>query len=450
MIAYIKEKKITGLNYISNDGGGSGDCDLDFTQIGYEGTPQSMIDAIEYAKEIQANWDAENVTRTEYFRGDNNLVFFPAVDLSKVKYASLLFCGCQRLSIIPANLNMQNLKNGTRLCSGCTCLQHIDCSNWNISENLTHIDGIFGGCSSLESANLTNWNTSNVNNMADLFHGCEKLKTVNLNNWDTSKVTDIARSFSACSSVEILDLSSWNLSNVKTINSMFEMCVNLKTLNIQNFQLSAVTNINKMFRMCSGLTSLDLSSWNTSNVTAMEGVFGYCSGLTSLDLSSWNTSNVTTMYQMFQGCNKLTFLDLSSFNTSNVTSMNYMFDGCARLERIDGHLDWSKIKSYPSSFIVSSSPYPLRHMTIKNIGKTGTTFNLSNTFLQNWGDETDTTTYPLSVGARTSLVDSLVTYTHDRATAGMSTCTITLHANAKARLTADEIAQITAKGYTIA
>ena len=70
------------------------------------------------------------------------------------------------------------------------------------------------------------------------------------------------------------------------------------------------------------------------------------------------------------------------------------------------------------------------------------------TYWSVWGVEDETV--PLSAGARQSLIDTLITYSYDRATAGYSTCTVTLHANTKALLTQDEIAQITAKGYTIA
>jgi hypothetical protein len=131
--------------------------------------------------------------------------------------------------------------------------------------------------------------------------------------------------------------------------------------------------------------------------------------------------------------------------------MNYMFINCHKLQRIDGYLDWTKIYSYPSSFITSNSTngYSLRYMTIKNLGTTGTTFNFNNSNLQNWGDESDTTTYPLSVGARQSLVDSLLTYSYDRAANGLSNATIQLHSKVKARLTADEITAIQNKGYTI-
>lgn len=52
--------------------------------------------------------------------------------------------------------------------------------------------------------------------------------------------------------------------------------------------------------------------------------------------------------------------------------------------------------------------------------------------------------------ARQSLIDSLITYSFDRAAAGYSNCTIKLSAKTKALLTEEEIAQITAKGFTIA
>ena len=71
--------------------------------------------------------------------------------------------------------------------------------------------------------------------------------------------------------------------------------------------------------------------------------------------------------------------------------------------------------------------------------------SISFTYWPVWGvnDETNT-------DARQSLVDSLLTYSFDRATAGYSTCSISLYPATKALLTEDEIAQITAKGYTIA
>ena len=52
--------------------------------------------------------------------------------------------------------------------------------------------------------------------------------------------------------------------------------------------------------------------------------------------------------------------------------------------------------------------------------------------------------------ARQSLVNSLLTDSYDRAAAGMPPVTIKLSATSKTALTSEEIAAITAKGFTIA
>ena len=90
----------------------------------------------------------------------------------------------------------------------------------------------------------------------------------------------------------------------------------------------------------------------------------------------------------------------------------------------------------------------LRYALLKDFGTGSGCTSASFTNWPNWGKEDETV--PLSAGARQSLVDTFITYSYDRATAGYSTCTVTLHSNTKALLTEDEIAQITAKGYTLA
>ena len=90
----------------------------------------------------------------------------------------------------------------------------------------------------------------------------------------------------------------------------------------------------------------------------------------------------------------------------------------------------------------------LRYVLIKDIGTCTKMTSVDFNKWPVWGIEDET--IPESVGARQSLIDTLITYSFDRATAGYSTCTISLSDNTKALLTEDEIAQITAKGYTIA
>jgi surface protein len=335
----------------------------------------------------------------------------------------------------------------------------LDLSNFNTS-NVVNFDSMFsatGYNSEVFTLDVSSFDTSNATNMSSMFsatgYNSENF-TLDVSNFDTSNVTSMTRIFESCN-VETLDLSTWDTSKVKIDSNAFARPFydfEGKYLILgDKCKFENVNYFSNMFRDCKNLISLDLSNWNIPNATTMDSMFRYCTSLTSLDVSNFNTSNVTGMSYMFSDCYSLTNIDLSSFDTSNVTKMDNMFYNCHILQRIDGFIDWTKISSYPSNFIYTTSSYgnPLRYMVIKNIGKTGTTFNFNNTSLQNWGDETDTTTYPLSVGARQSLVDSLLTYSFDRVANGLSTCTIQLHPNVKARLTADEITAIQNKGYTI-
>ena len=148
---------------------------------------------------------------------------------------------------------------------------------------------------------------------------------------------------------------------------------------------------------------------DTSNVTSMSGMFSNCSSLTSIP--QLDTSNVTNMYNMFSNCSALT--TIPQLDISNVTNMGGMFYSCSKLV-----------------FAI-----------IKNIGKsTLTTYDFSGA--TKWGTGSDEN--------RQSLIDSLITYSYDRASNGMDTATITLSAKTKALLTEEEIAQIAAKGFTIA
>lgn len=98
----------------------------------------------------------------------------------------------------------------------------------------------------------------------------------------------------------------------------------------------------------------------------------------------------------FSSDKKLVFAPM--VDTSNVTSMSYMFNDCSALV----------------------------YCLIKNIGKsTLTTYDFSGARYWGTGSEEN----------RQSLIDSLITYSHDRASNGMATATIKLSSTTKALLT---------------
>lgn len=104
-------------------------------------------------------------------------------------------------------------------------------------------------------------------------------------------------------------------SNVVDADSMYYECSKLKY--VPQLNLAKVTNMYGMFLGCRGLTSLDLSNWNVSDVISMTHMFSNSRNLTSLNLSNWNVSNVNNMNYTFYNCVNLTSLDLSGWDISN-------------------------------------------------------------------------------------------------------------------------------------
>ena len=124
-----------------------------------------------------------------------------------------------------------------------------------------------------------------------------------------------------------------------------------------------------------------------------------------------------------------------------------MFYNCTSLTTIEGisfksFSDSTMDKNYLVGYGKNSS---IRKAVFKDIGYQSNAVQFNTSGIENWGVNSDEIP-----DARQSLIDSLITYSFDRATAGYPTCTITLSTNTKALLTSDEISQITAKGFTIA
>ena len=150
-------------------------------------------------------------------------------------------------------------------------------------------------------------------------------------------------------------------------------------------------------------------------------------------LDAWNANNEYAGYYYQRNC---WVKHLPLIDTSNVTSMNGMFAGCTSLTRI-ASIDMSSVEDTEDIFSFCDA---LVFALIKNIGKSSaTTFYFGGA--KKWGTGSNEN--------RQSLIDSLITYSYDRASNGLPSATIELSSTTKALLTEAEIAQITAKGFTI-
>lgn len=340
---------------ISSLPSGGGGYPPDWSQIGYTGAPQMVMDAFSYAKTIHDNWDPTVTNIQGKFSNDKNLVYMPLVDTSRATNMNNMFAGCTNLTTVPL----------------------LDTSS------VTNMGNMFSSCSRLTSVPL--FNTSACSETTNMFYGCSGLTTVPL------------------------------------------------------FDTSNVTYMEGMFSNCSGLTSVPLL--DTSRVTSMSSMFNRCSGLTSVP--AFNTSACTTMGSMFSSCSGLTVIP--ALDTRQVTNMGSMFNGCQSLKKITS-LDMDKCTNFYGMFTYSGID-TIRFMLLKGLGTPSEVTSYSNTYMNRcyyWG--VDSTDIP---DARQSLVDSLLTYSFDRAAAGYATCEIKLSSSSYNQLTAQELADIQAKGYNI-
>ena len=160
-----------------------------------------------------------------------------------------------------------------------------------------------------------------------------------------------------------------------------------------------------------------------------------------------NTSKVTNFVYAFAGMisPELKEIDTSSgTNFSNI--LNSTSNNLIKIAGLSLKSLYTNISS--STFAGWGTMNKLRYALLKDFGTISGFTSADFGYWSYWGIEDENV--PLSAGARQSLVDTFITYSYDRATAGYSTCTVKLHANTKALLTEDEIAQMTAKGYTLA
>lgn len=180
-------------------------------------------------------------------------------------------------------------------------------------------------------------------------------------------------------------------------------------------------NIGGLFQDYKAVEEIDLSGVNTSEITLMNGLFDNCLSLTNLDLSGFNTSKVTTMADMFYNCKKITSLDLSGFDMSSVSHIQTMFGYCNALTNLRFGSDLGK------GFTQKSNNYSQHTLSLGN-----------STLL----------THDSLMDIINKVYDLNLTY--DVANGGtLYTQKLLLGSTNMAKLTADEIAIATNKGWTV-
>lgn len=238
-----------------------------------------------------------------------------------------------------------------------------------------------------------------------------------------------------------------NINFTGSLDSLFYECNNLVDLTYSGLTIdSNVTNASSCFWNCTKLTTVpDLFNGAQTGLTNLDYMFQGCEGMTTIDLSSWKFGQVTNMRYMFSNCINVQTIDISGIDTSQMTStsnMNSIFAYCYNLIRVRGAIDLigMNLTGLPSLGYVDT----LTTITYKNLGS-----NPQITSLDLYPDDCYAKWGLGDEESKQSFIDSVLTYSYDRAANGFTTLTLEMRPEQKALLTEEQITAIYAKGYTI-
>ena len=256
--------------------------------------------------------------------------------------------------------------------------------------NGTSLGNAFEGCR-VGALDLSNIDTSNVTNLYSTFHYCSNLKTLDLSMWNVSKVTNMGSTFASCSSINTINLTNWDTSNVTRMDNMFESChMNPTILGIEQFNVENVNDFERMFNNWVGRsdTKYVLDNFHTTSGTKFSYMFGWSYG-------------------------KL--ISLASVDFSKARYVDYIFGNVSGIVKLNNHHNLGQ--SFIATASENNSYYTL------NISK------FTNTPKENLVE----------------IIDGL----YDIKTAGVKAQSLILGSTNIAKLTSEEIAVATNKGWTV-
>ena len=194
-----------------------------------------------------------------------------------------------------------------------------------------------------------------------------------------------------------------------------------------------ISGTNASFKYSSDAKLIYFPMLDTSNVTNMNYMFYKCPALKYMpDL---NTSKVTNFGNMFNECSLIT--TCPNIDTANATSVDGMFGNCTSLTTVP-ELNFGNVTAVGYLFGVGSNKNMVNLGGFKDFGKQPTiSGNYSSYFIES------------STGLTKESMLNIINKLYDRATAGYSVLTLSVGTTNLNKLTADEIAIATNKGWTL-
>lgn len=215
------------------------------------------------------------------------------------------------------------------------------------------------------------------------------------------------------------------------MRNMFSGCTSLKTIPL--LDASNVTNMDYAFNSCVSL--IKIPKLNTSKVKSMASVFSNCSKMT--EVPQLDTNSLETANSMFSNCQSI--IKIPKLDMSNAINVNSMFQSCCSLRSIPT-LNTSKIINIANIF---TGCYNLMDL--------GGFINLGQAYLQSSAENYFNYTLDLSpcINLTHDSLMNVINNLYDIKSKGCKNQALVLGATNLAKLTAEEIAVATNKGWNV-
>lgn len=180
--------------------------------------------------------------------------------------------------------------------------------------------------------------------------------------WDSSQITKCNYMFQG--NETMINAPYFDTSNVNTMDSMFYKCTNLET--VPKYNAKNVISMANMFAICNKLTTVP--AFDTSSLDNANAMFIKCSSLKKAP--ELNTDKTTDIGYMFSECTSLEFVP--TYNSEKVFTVSNVFYKCTKLTDLGGLLNLGKgytraSNNYSNYKLILSTANKLTHDSLMNV-----------------------------------------------------------------------------------
>ena len=210
-------------------------------------------------------------------------------------------------------------------------------------QNATDMHSMFMWCTSLSSLSLPEGFGQNANALSSCFSHCSSLVSVDFPAGFGQKATDTQHLFNECQSIKSISLPEGFGQSTYSMQQMFCNCQSLSSLELPETFGEAAQSTRVMFAKCRSLSSINLpagfgSGLGNGFAQDTSDMFRECTSLSSMSLPA-NFKRLPNAGGMFFNCSSLVSVDFpEGFGTKIANARQFLY-GCKSLSAITGSLE---------------------------------------------------------------------------------------------------------------